>query len=129
MKESIKKLYQTALKVRENAHCPISNFKVGCAVEMTDGNIYLGCNVESVTFNNSTHAEMNAIDTAIANGSKEIKRILIVIDTPKPMFPCALCRQKIVEFGINAEVISANIQGDIDTENIVTLYPKPFVLY
>lgn len=126
MKPELKELYDLALAVRENAHCPISGFKVGVAVRGNDGKTYAGCNVESITFNNSTHAEMNAIDTAIANGTKEIAQVVVVIDTATPMFPCALCRQKIIEFGRDAEVIAANLAGEVRSMQIGELYPEPF---
>lgn len=123
----VQKLYDAALKVRENAYCPFSHYKVGVAIEAEDGTIYVGCNVESVTYTNSTHAEMNAIDTAVADGVKKIKRVLLITQEEKPAFPCALCRQKIIEFGADAEVIAANPSGDIEIKSIKDLYPEPFV--
>jgi cytidine deaminase len=129
MTEDIKKLYDMALTAMNNAHCPISHYKVGAAVEMADGKLYAGCNVESITFTISTHAEMNAIDTAVAQGSKELRRVLVITDEEKPAFPCALCRQKIIEFGAATEVIAANLAGDIIVKNISELYPEPFVTY
>lgn len=128
MNEEIKKLYDLARATMENAYCPISHYKVGAALETTDGKLYFGCNVESVTFNNTTHAEMNAIDTAVANGSRQLKRILVITNSVKPIFPCALCRQKIIEFGENAEVIAANLKEETETKNIISLYPDPFTL-
>lgn len=71
---------------------------------------------------------MNAIDTAVANGSKQLKRILVITNSVKPIFPCALCRQKIIEFGENAEVIAANLKEEMETKNITALYPDPFTL-
>lgn len=126
MTEDIKKLYDLARSAMDNAYCPFSNYKVGAAIETTDGKIYSGCNVESVTYTNTTHAEMNAIDTAITNGSKQLKRILVITDSVKPPFPCALCRQKIVEFGANAEVVATNLKGDMESKNIAELYPDSF---
>ena len=127
MDEEIKKLYDLALKVRQNSYSPITNFKVGATVETVSGTIYTGCNVESITFNNSTHAEMNAIDNAISNEAKKIRRILVVTQSEKPVFPCALCRQKIIEFGAGAEVIATNLSEEVDVKKIEDLYPYAFV--
>ncbi len=129
MTPDIKRLYDVAIEARGNAHCPISSFQVGAAVEADDGSIYPGCNVESVAFTISTHAEMNAIDTAVVNGVKKIKRVLVVTSIEEPSFPCALCRQKIIEFGRDTEVIAANLDGETRTMSISGLYPEPFVEY
>lgn len=129
MDPEIRELYDKALAVRENAHCPISGFKVGVAVKDITGKIYTGCNVESVTFNNSTHAEMNAIDSAIADGAKKISDVLVLTDGTPAGYPCALCRQKIAEFGMGARVIASNLQEQIRISTIAELYPEPFVQY
>jgi len=101
-----KKLIDLAKKVRKNAYAPYSKFKVGAIVISKKGNIYSGCNVESVDYTLTTHAEMNAIDTMVANGDKEIKRIIIVMDCGKEIpVPCGLCRQKILEFSKNLEKV------------------------
>lgn len=127
MDQPVKELFEAALRTRNNAYAPITHFKVGSAVRTRDNRVYAGCNIESITFNNSTHAEMNAIDTAVAEGAKEISALLVVIDSPKPIFPCALCRQKIIEFGPQAEVIAATVSGDYAKKSITELYPEPFV--
>ena len=82
--------------------------------------------MESVSFTLSTHAEMNAIDTAVAAGYREIKKILVITNSRKPVFPCALCRQKIMEFSENTEVIAATIRGKFATARIRDLYPSAF---
>ncbi|MDB4939592.1 MAG: Cytidine deaminase [Candidatus Doudnabacteria bacterium] len=122
-------LIEAAKKVRENAHSPISHFKVGAAVVGESGKIYSGCNVESVAFTNTTHGETNAIDTAIAAGEKKITKVLIVLDIEEPAYPCALCRQKIAEFSDNAEVIATTLKGKIKSCRILDLYPDPFLSF
>lgn len=122
-------LIEMAKKVRENAYVPISNFKVGSVVVGESGNIYSGCNVESVALTNTTHAEVNAIDTAIAAGEKKIIKVLVVLDTQEPGYPCALCRQKIAELSNNAEIIAATVNGKMKTSRILDLYPDPFLSF
>ncbi len=99
LSEIEKELINKAKAARENAYAPYSKFKVGAALFTDNGDIYSGCNVESVDFTLTTHAEMNAIDTMIANGGGKIKEIVVVMqaDTGYGM-PCGLCRQKILEF-------------------------------
>lgn len=128
MDSQTKELFEHASKVRENAYAPISKFKVGSAVLAANGKIYVGCNVESATFTNTTHAETNAIDTAVADGQVKIVKILIITSSPSPLPPCALCRQKIAEHSDDAEIISATVEGDFKTQKITELYPEPFTL-
>ena len=122
------KLFEMAKAVRKNAFAPISKFQVGAAVYTKNGNFYAGCNVESATMTQTTHAEMNAIDTAVAAGDKEITKILIITHSKSPAFPCALCRQKIAEFSRNATVIATTSSGKSKTSTIKKLYPEPFLL-
>ena len=126
MNRATQKLFNLAKKVRENAYAPYSQFKVGAAVLTSNGKTYVGCNVENVSYTLSTHAEMNAIDSAVAAGDRKIKAICIVIDTPEPVFPCALCRQKIIEFSNDIEVTAATLNGKLVSANIRDLYPKAF---
>lgn len=95
---SLRKLFDEAWKVREKAYCPYSNYKVGASLLTTEGNIHSGCNVESVSFTLTTHAEINAIDTMVASGEREIAAFCVCVDDPSVWPPCGICRQKIIEF-------------------------------
>src|SRR3989344_5904998 len=121
----MKELLDAAIKVREFAVAPYSNFKVGAAVLTSSGKIYSGCNVESVTFTLTSHAEINAISNAIANGEKQIKKLLVVGTNYPPGFPCAICRQYILEHcDQDVEIITANLSGEMRTSTISKLYPE-----
>jgi cytidine deaminase len=128
MDKTTKKLFDLATAVRQNAYAPLSKFKVGAAVVTAEGKFYVGCNVESAAYTITTHAEMNAIDTAVANGDRNFIKILIITNSPKPIFPCALCRQKIMEFSEEAEVIATIPSGEMRTMKIKELYPESFTL-
>ena len=72
---------------------------------------------------------MNAIDTAIASGERRITRVVIVLDSPHVIFPCALCRQKITEFAdLDIEVTAFTLDGTHTTKTIGELYPESFTL-
>ena len=43
-------LKDAATAVRENAHAPYSNFKVGAAIRAASGTVYVGCNVENAAY-------------------------------------------------------------------------------
>lgn len=75
----VKELFYNALRVRQNAQAPYSNYLVGASLQTTNGNIYSGCNVERATWTQTTHAEQNAIDSMVAHiGKAKVERIAIV---------------------------------------------------
>ena len=96
----MEKVIVKAKEALRNSYSPYSNFPVGAAVEVSDGTIFLGTNVENVVNGASICAEQNAINAAISNGYKgsEIKRIAIFAPTKNLTYPCSLCRQVFVEF-------------------------------
>ena len=47
---NLEPLIEAALKVREHAYAPYSEFAVGAAVLAEDGNIFVGCNVENAAY-------------------------------------------------------------------------------
>ena len=55
--ENFEKLFNAAKMVRENAHVPYSNFKVGAAFLTEENSIVSGCNVENAAYPQSQCAE------------------------------------------------------------------------
>lgn len=92
-------LMDDARAVRENAHAPYSNFKVGAAVQTARGTIFVGCNVENVAYPEGTCAEAGAIAAMVAAGETEVVAVAVIADSPNPVPPCGGCRQKLAEFG------------------------------
>lgn len=121
-----KRLFQTALKCREFAYAPYSQFKVGAAVLSNEGHFYGGCNVENASYPCGTCAEAGAIAAMVAGGDTRIKEILIVADT-QCIIPCGNCMQKIMEFGSDQTVIHcADLQGIRKTFTLNELMPERF---
>ncbi|MDE4139033.1 MULTISPECIES: cytidine deaminase [Rhodobacterales] len=92
-------LKEAAIAVRENAHAPYSNFKVGAAIRAASGTVYVGCNVENVAYPEGTCAEAGAIAAMVAAGETQLAEVYVVADSPDPVPPCGGCRQKLAEFG------------------------------
>src|SRR5258707_7007768 len=119
-------LLQAALAAREKAHAPFSKFKVGAALEDTDGRIHTGCNVENATYGLTMCAERVAVFKAISEGAHKFKRIAVVADTDVLTPPCGACRQILSEFCGNADLILSNLQGNTERYHLIDLFPKPF---
>uniref|UniRef100_UPI00315AD1B3 cytidine deaminase n=1 Tax=Leisingera sp. ANG-M7 TaxID=1577902 RepID=UPI00315AD1B3 len=120
-------LKAAAAAVRENAHAPYSNFKVGAAVRSASGQIYVGCNVENVAYPEGTCAEAGAIAAMVAAGETELAEVYVIADCPTPITPCGGCRQKIKEFASgDVKVIMATTDGAEQETTIGALLPGAF---
>lgn len=120
-------LIDDARKVRENAHAPYSNFKVGAALRAGSGTVYRGCNVENVAYPEGTCAEAGAIAAMVAGGDTQITEIAVIADSPKPVSPCGGCRQKIAEFADgDVKVTMATMDGIILETTVAALLPGSF---
>lgn len=120
-------LIDAARAVRENAHAPYSNFKVGAALRAGSGKVYTGCNVENVAYPEGTCAEAGAIAAMVAGGDTEIAEIAVIADSPKPVSPCGGCRQKIAEFaGPDVIVTLATTDGITLQTTVAALLPGSF---
>lgn len=93
-------LVQAAWQAREAAYAPYSNFAVGAALLAVDGRIFLGCNVENISYGLTNCAERVAVGAAIAAGAREFVAVAVVADTGVPISPCGACRQVLAEFGV-----------------------------
>ncbi len=120
------RLIEAARNVRENAHAPFSNFKVGAAIEDERGRIYTGCNIENATYGLSLCAERVAVFKAISEGAAALKRVVVVADTERLTPPCGACRQILWEFCGDGQVILANLSGRSETISLSQLFPRPF---
>jgi cytidine deaminase len=119
-------LVAAARRARENAHAQFSHFKVGAALEASDGSVITGCNVENATYGLTICAERVAMFKAISEGHRSFTRIAIVADTPTLTPPCGACRQILWEFGGNLDVVLANLGSDQATHRLKDLLPLPF---
>ena len=116
-------LITMAIKAKEFAYAPYSNFRVGSAVLTEDGKIYFGCNVENASFGATNCAERTAIFKGVSEGLKKITAIAITSDDDDFVYPCGICRQVIREFGKNIDIILINNKGDIKNTSIEDLLP------
>ncbi len=117
------------INLLDNAYAPYSNFHVSCIIEMKDGKLIPGVNVENASYGASICAERNAITTAIALGYKkgDFKNIYIMVSGSKLSMPCFICRQVIVEFfDDDSEVILISKNGEEEHYKVSEVCPYPF---
>jgi cytidine deaminase len=119
-------LLQAAIAVRENAFARYSNFRVGAALEDSDGRIHTGCNVENATYGLTLCAERLAVFKAISEGVRKFRRIAVAADTELLTPPCGACRQILWEFCGDVEIVLTNLRGKTETYQLKDLLPKPF---
>ena len=117
-------LMKKAKEAKKMAYVPYSNFKVGAALLTTNGKVFTGCNVEIASYGATNCAERTAIFKAVSEGERKFKAIAITGDS-KTTYPCGICRQVIVEFGDDIDIILDGKDGLIIT-NISELLPHSF---
>jgi cytidine deaminase len=119
-------LIEAATQARERAFAPYSNFRVGAALETSDGRIVGGCNVENASYGLTLCAERVALVKAISEGITAFKRVAVVTDVDDLTPPCGACRQLLWEFAPEAEVILANLRGKTAVYRVAELLPHGF---
>lgn len=118
-------LIEKAYEAMNYSYSPYSNFKVGAALLTKSGKIYTGCNVESASLGATNCAERTAIYKAISEGEREFSAVAIVSSSHDLTFPCGICRQVIVEFGKDIDIIVAK-DYDYEVYKIDDLLPRSF---
>jgi cytidine deaminase len=120
-------LKEAAMAVRENAHAPYSNFKVGVALMSTSGAVYVGCNVENAAYPEGTCAEAGAIAAMVAAGDTAIAEAYVIAASNSPVTPCGGCRQKLAEFAApDVRVTMATTSGLEQVSTVGQLLPGAF---
>lgn len=132
MKDQYRDLIDQACAARMNSHSPYSKFRVGAALLTTDGQVFLGTNVENASFGLSNCAERTAVFTAVTAGCNDFEAIAVCADGTAPTAPCGACRQVLVEFGLDMIVLIAGEEGSAGTVRQTTvrdLVPDAFVTF
>jgi len=97
-------LISAARSAQARAYAPYSNFRIGAALESTEGVVYVGCNVENASYGLTICAERAAICAAITGGATRFRRAVVASDVDPPAAPCGACRQVLAEFGLDLPI-------------------------
>ena len=120
-------LIELAKEARAHAYVPYSGFAVGAAALAPDGRVFLGCNIENVSYGLTNCAERTAIFSAVAAGVRRFAALAVVADGELPCSPCGACRQVIAEFAVE-RIILANLAGKRRVVTKEELLPFAFTM-
>jgi cytidine deaminase len=124
----LKTLMNHARKVAKKSYSPYSEFKVGAALQLSNGEVVVGTNVESISFGLTICAERAALVSAVSRFGPKIRIQAVAVTNlnggASP--PCGACRQLLSEFiEPDAPIMFASING-LRTMTFTELLPEAF---
>lgn len=138
--DAARRLIAAARDAARHAHAPYSNFAVGAALLLTDGNVVTGANFENASYGLSLCAE--TVATARANAEGRLRDVVAigivggmmtdgVAHGSDPVRPCGRCRQILNEAaqmgGRGLFVYCAGAEGEAyETHRLSDLLPHAF---
>jgi cytidine deaminase len=125
--DRVKKAYNKAKLVINNAYAPHSRFRVGACVVDTKGRSFTGCNVENSAFGSTICAERFAIGKAVSEGSRKFTDLVLLVEENKVSYPCGSCRQVMGEFlKPNAKIWLATLKEIVEVKKMGDLLPNAY---
>ena len=122
----VKLTFEFLRKIREKAIAPYSRFRVGAILWTKKGKQFTGHNIESSSYGLTICAERVALFKALSEGEKEFQTIAILSDAEDFCPPCGACRQVLMDFAPDIQVILYNHQGKHVTYSLQDLLPEAF---
>ena len=125
-KAEIQALIREAFEGQKFAYVPYSRFHVGAALRARDGRVFKGCNIENAGYTATNCAERTALFKAVSEGHRDFVRIVIAGRSEDYCVPCGSCRQVMMEFAPEMEVICLNGRGQAKSFRLRELLPYGF---
>ena len=127
----IDKLIDMAIGATNNSYVPYSNFRVGAAILLKNGEYVLGSNIENKSYSMTVCAERCALFNLISHGfnKDDVVAMAVVGNTEGPITPCGACREVMDELLYNdTKVVLANMKKDKLIVTVGELLPLSFKL-
>ena len=114
--EEQKKLVDLAREATMNSYSPYSNFKVGAALLLDNGEIFIGANQENAAFAGICGERAALYAAGAKYPGVPVKAVAITSFThdmfvEEPTAPCGVCRQAFLEFEKNGHPIELILAG------------------
>jgi len=113
-------------EIREKAIAPYSKFRVGAVLSTKKGKKFTGQNIESSSYGLTICAERVALFKALSEGEHEFQQISILSDARDFCPPCGACRQVLMDFAPDIQVVLYNEQGKKVVYSLKDLLPDAF---
>jgi len=119
-------IFQQLKRIRENAIAPYSKFRVGAVLKASSGKWYSGHNIESSSYGLTICAERVALFKALSEGERQFSEIHILADGVNFCPPCGACRQLLMDFTPEIDILLYNQNGQSKRFTISDLLPQAF---
>ena len=131
-----RKLADAAIAAIATSYAPYSNFNVGAAVQLEDGEIIKGSNQENAAYPSGICAERTALFYASASRPDKIMSGIAIAASqngqilPSPVSPCGACRQVMAQYqtksGIPMQILLVGGEKILKFEKVEDLLPLIF---
>ena len=130
-------LVEEARKATELSYAPYSDFHVGAAVLLSNGEVVKGANQENTSYPCGICAERSALATA-QNVFPDVPVVAIALAarrgaviTTEPVTPCGMCRQVIAEtqkrYQSDIRILMTSSDKVVIANSITELLPLSFI--
>lgn len=127
-KKELDKLIKQATETRQFAFTHRSLHNIGASVLTEEGEVFGGCNIESVISGLGTCAERCAIDNAVSHGYYHFKAICTLDKGFTPT--CGACLQYILLFSQLSDkdiiIVNADTEGNYEIDSVNKLLPEGY---
>lgn len=127
-KIDLEALLEEARQVAQNSHSPYSDFKVGAALKLSNGEVATGTNVENISFGLTICAERSALVSAISRFGPgvRVEAVAVINLNGEASPPCGACRQMLSEFIAPNAPVAFPASDGMRTMSFSELFPLAF---
>jgi len=117
-------LITEAIAAQATAYAPYSGFQVGAAL-LANERVFVGGNVENVSYGLTMCAERVAVGSSLAAGCREFQTLAIA--SRGGVLPCGACRQVLAEFEPTLMIyLVDSATGESRQLTLQDIFPQPF---
>ncbi|MEM0900552.1 MAG: cytidine deaminase [Pseudomonadota bacterium] len=120
-------LHRAAVEAMGKHRATYSAFPVGAAILTVKGEVFVGANIEVISYPEGWCAETTALAHYVMAGGAEITDICVVAEKKEKCTPCGGCRQRLAEFAPpTARLHLSDLNGIVETLLLSDIFPYGF---